>query len=93
VAAPPRSRKAGARDPGKQARGCPDHLAVARFAGSLSGAGRRFDLVPTRANGQPAFGAYLCPTTGIRHVTGLYVLTLAGPLPRSPAGPVLRYSP
>ena len=33
--------------------------AVARFCASLFGAGRRFDLVPTRANGQPAFGAYL----------------------------------
>ena len=32
---------------------------VARFCASLFGAGRRFDLVPTRANGQPAFGAYL----------------------------------
>ena len=32
---------------------------VARFCASIFGAGRRFDLVPTRANGQPAFGAYL----------------------------------
>jgi hypothetical protein len=32
---------------------------VARFCASLFGAGRRFDLVPARANGQPAFGAYL----------------------------------
>src|SRR5215471_986525 len=42
------------------------------------GAGRRFDLVPTRANGQPAFGAYLRVRAGIRHATGFYVLTLAG---------------
>jgi hypothetical protein len=35
--------------------------AVARFCASLFDAGRRFDLVPTRANGQPAFGAYLRP--------------------------------
>ncbi len=49
---------------------------VARFCASLFGAGRRFDLVPTRANGQPAFGAYLRAPTGIRHGTGLYVLTL-----------------
>ena len=42
------------------------------------GAGRRFDLVPTRANGQPAFGAYLRVPAGIRHATGFYVLTLAG---------------
>ena len=51
---------------------------VARFCASLFGAGRRFDLVPTRANGQPAFGAYLRAPTGIRHGTGLIVLTLAG---------------
>jgi RNA polymerase sigma-70 factor (TIGR02960 family) len=51
---------------------------VARFCASLFGAGRRFDLVPTRANGQPAFGAYLRPPGGIRHGTGLYVLTLTG---------------
>jgi RNA polymerase sigma-70 factor (ECF subfamily) len=52
--------------------------AVARFSASLFDAGRRFDLVPTRANGQPAFGAYLRTPTGIRHGTGLYVLTLTG---------------
>jgi RNA polymerase sigma-70 factor (TIGR02960 family) len=50
----------------------------ARFCASLFDAGRRFDLVPTRANGQPAFGAYVRGSTGIRHGTGLYVLTLAG---------------
>jgi len=51
---------------------------VVGFCASLFGAGRRFDLVPTRANGQPAFGAYLSAPAGIRHGTGLYVLTLAG---------------
>src|SRR5215472_4392123 len=51
---------------------------AARFCASLFGAGRRFDLVPTRANGQPAFGAYLRAATGIRHGTGLIVLTLSG---------------
>jgi RNA polymerase sigma-70 factor (TIGR02960 family) len=51
---------------------------VARFCASLFGAGRRFDLVRTRANGQPAFGAYLRGPTGIRHGTGLIVLSLAG---------------
>jgi RNA polymerase sigma-70 factor (TIGR02960 family) len=51
---------------------------VARFCASLFDAGRRFDLVPTRANGQPAFGAYLRPPAGVRHGTGLYVLTLTG---------------
>jgi RNA polymerase sigma-70 factor (ECF subfamily) len=51
---------------------------VARFYASMIGSGRRFDLVPTRANGQPAFGAYLRAPTGVRHGTGLLVLTLAG---------------
>jgi RNA polymerase sigma-70 factor (TIGR02960 family) len=51
---------------------------VGRFCASLFRAGRRFDLVPTRANGQPAFGAYLRAPTGIRHGIGLYVLTLTG---------------
>ncbi len=49
---------------------------VARFCGALFGAGRKVDLVPTRANGQPAFGVYLRAATGIRHGTGLFVLTL-----------------
>jgi RNA polymerase sigma-70 factor (ECF subfamily) len=52
--------------------------AVARFCASIFGSGRRFDLVPTRANGQPAFGAYLRAPTGFRHGTGLFVLTLTG---------------
>jgi hypothetical protein len=54
------------------------HDAAARFYGGILRSGRRFDLVPTRANGQPAFGAYLRAPTGIRHGTGLFVLTLAG---------------
>jgi RNA polymerase sigma-70 factor (TIGR02960 family) len=51
---------------------------AARFCASLFGAGRRFELVPTRANGQPAFGAYLRSPGGISHGTGLIVLTLSG---------------
>jgi len=51
---------------------------VIRFCAGLFAAGRRFGLVPVRANGQPAFGAYLCAPDGIRHATALYVLTLAG---------------
>src|SRR6266849_6250083 len=51
---------------------------VARYCARLFAAGRRFDLVPTRANGQPAFGAYLRGPAGIRHATAFYVLTLAG---------------
>ena len=35
--------------------------------------------MPARANGQPAFGAYLRTAGGISHGgVGLYVLTLAG---------------
>ncbi len=49
---------------------------VARLFTSIFGSGRRTDLVPTRANCQPAFGAYLRSPTGIRHGTGLIVLTL-----------------
>jgi RNA polymerase sigma-70 factor (TIGR02960 family) len=52
--------------------------AVVSLVASLFGSGRRFDLVPTRANGQPAFGAYLRSSDGIRHGIGLYVLTLSG---------------
>jgi len=51
---------------------------VARYWARQFGAGRRFDLVPTRANGQPAFGTYLRGPAGIRHATAFYVLTLAG---------------
>jgi RNA polymerase sigma-70 factor (TIGR02960 family) len=50
--------------------------AVARFYASIFGSGRRVDLLPTRANRQPAFGAYVRASTGIRHGTGLFVLTL-----------------
>jgi RNA polymerase sigma-70 factor (ECF subfamily) len=49
---------------------------VARYCARQFTAGRRFDLVPARANGQPAFGAYLRTPAGTRHATGLYVLTL-----------------
>ncbi len=51
---------------------------VARFCAGIFGAGRRFDVVPTRANGQPAFGAYLRGHDGVSHGIGLYVLTLTG---------------
>ncbi|CAN5596511.1 sigma-70 family RNA polymerase sigma factor [soil metagenome] len=47
------------------------------FAGPFAG-GRRFDLVPTRANGQPALGAYLATPAGPRPGAGLFVLTLTG---------------
>jgi len=51
---------------------------VSRLFAGIFGSGRRVDLVPTRANGQPAFGAYLRAATGIRHGSGLFVLTLTG---------------
>jgi RNA polymerase sigma-70 factor (ECF subfamily) len=51
---------------------------VARFCAGIFRSGRRFDLVPTRANAQPALGAYLRTPGGVSHGVGLYVLTLAG---------------
>jgi RNA polymerase sigma-70 factor (TIGR02960 family) len=52
--------------------------AVSRFFASIFGAGRRFDLVPARANGQPAVGAYVRTADGSSRAAGLFVLTLAG---------------
>ena len=52
--------------------------AASRFFASVFGSGRRFDLVPTRANGQPAFGAYLHAAGGVRHGVGLFAITLTG---------------
>ncbi|WP_426566109.1 sigma-70 family RNA polymerase sigma factor [Angustibacter sp. McL0619] len=51
---------------------------VARFCAGIFRAGRRFDLVATRANGQPAFGTYLHAADGSRHGVGLFVIALAG---------------
>lgn len=51
--------------------------AVARFCARIFGSGRRFNLVPTRANCQPAFAAYLRAPDGIGHGVGLLVLTLS----------------
>ena len=51
---------------------------VTRYCTRQFTAGRRYGLVPTRANGQPAFGAYLRSPAGIRHATAFWVLTLAG---------------
>ena len=51
---------------------------VGSFFASIFRAGRKFDLVPTRANAQPAFGAYLRGPGGTSHGVGLYVLTVAG---------------
>jgi RNA polymerase sigma-70 factor (TIGR02960 family) len=57
------------------------HAAIAAFLedrASVRG-GRALRLVPTRANGQPAFGCYLPDThAAIAHSYGLMVLTLEG---------------
>ena len=56
--------------------------AIATFLRAVPAGGdlQRFRLVPTRANGQPAFGLYLRdPQCPIAHATGILVLTLAGP--------------
>jgi len=53
-------------------------VAVADFCARIFSAGRRFELVPTRANGQPAFGTYLRNPDGTSSGVGLFVLTLAG---------------
>jgi hypothetical protein len=51
---------------------------VARFCASIFDAGRRFALVPTRANGQPARGAHLRGPDSVGHGAGLFVMTLSG---------------
>ena len=51
--------------------------AVAGFLSNLFVSGPRFELVPTRANGQPAFGLYV-RKNGVRIGTGLLVITLSG---------------
>ena len=54
-------------------------LAHRFFASVAFRQGRRHKLVPTRANGQPAFAVYLRdPVTEVGHAFGLFVLTLAG---------------
>jgi RNA polymerase sigma-70 factor (ECF subfamily) len=55
--------------------------AIGRFLSTVPAGGvlERFRLVPTRANGQPAFGCYLRdPRAPIAHAYGLMVLTLRG---------------
>lgn len=52
--------------------------AAARFCAVLLDPRRRFDLVPARTNGQPAFAAYLRVPGGLSRGVGVYVLTLAG---------------
>jgi len=53
--------------------------AAARVFGAIFAQDRSYRLVPTRANGQPAFGVYVAdPATGVFHANGMLVLTLAG---------------
>ena len=58
-----------------QGRAAEEFLAAIAFRGGT----RRFRLIATRANGQPAFGCYLRdPRARISHAHGLVVLTLDG---------------
>jgi len=53
--------------------------AVARFCAAIIRPGRTYDLVPTRANGHPAFALYVrIADDGLRRGTGLLVLDLRG---------------
>src|SRR6478609_4683093 len=51
---------------------------VSRFVAAYEAAdvARVFSLVPTRANGQPAFGAYVAGADGVRQASGLIALTV-----------------
>lgn len=51
--------------------------AVGDFFARFFEAGRRYRLVRTQANGQPAFGAYLATGHGASHAVGLLVLEVA----------------
>jgi RNA polymerase sigma-70 factor (TIGR02960 family) len=54
-------------------------LAARFFTAVAFRQGRTYRLIATRANGQPAFGAYVRdPHAGVLHATGLLVCTLAG---------------
>ena len=54
-------------------------LAARFFAAVAFRPGRRFRVVPTRANQQPALGVYVADQyDGVLHANGLVVLTLAG---------------
>ena len=68
---------------------------VIDFCASLFAAGRRFDLVPSRANGQPAFGVYLRSASGSRPGVGMYVLEIDNnqvrAMTRFEAGLLLRF--
>jgi RNA polymerase sigma-70 factor (ECF subfamily) len=52
--------------------------AARRFFDPIFRAGRRVELLPTRANGQPAFGTYVRTASGVHPAAGLFVLGLSG---------------
>jgi RNA polymerase sigma-70 factor (ECF subfamily) len=53
--------------------------AAARVLGAIFAQDRSYRLIPTRANGQPAFGVYFGdPATGVFHANGMLAVTLAG---------------
>jgi RNA polymerase sigma-70 factor (ECF subfamily) len=54
------------------------HEVVSSFFAALAAGGRIYHLVPTRANGQLAFGTYLLGPDGLRHGVGMLVLTVSG---------------
>jgi RNA polymerase sigma-70 factor (TIGR02960 family) len=56
---------------------------VGRFLAEIIRPDRTFDLVPTRANGQPAFGLYLRAPDGTRPTIGLVAIALSGDRIRS----------
>lgn len=53
-------------------------VAAVEFMRMLLAPGRRYRLIPTRANGQPAFGAYTYGPDHAWRASGLFVATLAG---------------
>jgi RNA polymerase sigma-70 factor (TIGR02960 family) len=53
--------------------------AAARAFEAIFAQDRSYRLIPTRANGQPAFGVYVRdPATGVFHANGTLAVTLAG---------------
>jgi RNA polymerase sigma-70 factor (TIGR02960 family) len=53
------------------------HAAARRLFEAIFATDRSFRLLPTRANGQPAFGVYVRdPATGVFHASGMLVATL-----------------
>ena len=50
---------------------------VARFCSLIFRGGRTFSLVPTRANGQPAFGAYVHSASGVLQGVGVIAVSLS----------------